>query len=371
MKQGQYKVIFIILLSITFLPSCHIARFFYYNVADVNDFRKFPQYEIKKGESSFEFINTEKNIDVPLPSHLKETNSETFSQFIESHKTLSFIIIRNDSILYENYFDGYDDASVLPSFSASKVFISALMGISIDKGKIKSVNDSVTTYLPMLRGKGLESITIEHLLDMRSGIDFDEGYRTPFSEMAKYYYGLDLKKYIGDLRLKQAPGLSYDYVSVNSQLIAMAIENAWGKSFPEIVEEEIWQPLGMEFDATWNLDSKKHETVKAFCCLNARARDFAKLGRLYLQLGNWEGKQLLSRDWVRKSLKIHNDSHDSQGFSYSYQWRVLESGAYFAKGILGQFIYVYPSKHIIIVRMGRSTDNIHWPDFFQELCKEL
>jgi len=371
MKHGRLINIALLLFTISLLPACHIARYFYFNVADVNDFKKFPQSEIKKGSTVFEFISTDNKVDIPLPSHLKENGTISFTQFIEEHKTLSFIIIRNDSILYENYFDGYDEASVLPSFSASKVFISALTGISIDKGKIKSVNDSMTTYLPMLHGKGLEKINIEHLLDMRSGIDFDEGYRTPFSEMAKYYYGLDLKKYIEDIRLKQAPGLAYDYVSVNSQLIAMAIENAWGKPFPEIVEEEIWQPLGMEFDASWNLDSHKHETVKAFCCLNARARDFAKLGRLYLHHGDWQGKQILSNAWIEKSLKIHNDSRDSQGFSYSYQWRVLESGAYFAKGILGQFIYVDPAKNIIIVRMGKSSDDIRWPDFFVELCKAL
>jgi CubicO group peptidase (beta-lactamase class C family) len=294
-----------------------------------------------------------------------------FDQFLEQHKTLSFILIRNDSILYEKYFDGYDEASVLPSFSVSKVFVSALMGISTDIGKVRSVNDSMTTYIPSLQQKGLEAVTIGHLLDMRSGIGFEERYKSPFSDMAKYYYGLNLNKYIKTLQLTEEPGESYNYISVNSLLLGMAIENAWGKPLPAILEEQLWQPLGMEYEASWNLDSKKHRATKTFCCLNARARDFAKLGKLYLQMGNWQGKQLISRNWIEKSLTIHNNSVDSQGYNYSYQWRVLESGAYFAKGILGQFIYVYPAKNIIIVRMGKSADNVHWPMFFEAVCSQL
>lgn len=365
-----YKTLIFIILTYT-LHACHVGRYFYFNVADADDFKKFPQSEIKTSGIPFKFVSTDNRPDIQLPSYLKNSGYQSLRQFIKEHKSLSFIIIRNDSILYEDYFDGYDEESVVSSFSVSKVFISALTGISIDKGKIQSVNDSVTLYIPSLRGKGLKSVTIKQLLDMRSGIAFEEGYKSPFSEMAKYYYGLNLNKYVDDLEMKETPDSAYNYVSVNSQLLAMAIENAWEMPLPEILEKELWQPIGMEYDASWNLDSKKHQTVKAFCCLNARTRDFAKFGRLYLNKGNWEGMQIISNDWVKTSLSIHNNSIDSQGYPYSYNWRVLESGDFFAKGILGQFIYVNPSKNIIIVRTGKSTDDVHWPKFFTAVCSQL
>lgn len=358
------------MLTISF-SSCHIARFFYYNYADVKDYKKFPQSAIKTSSIPFEFYTTDQNKNIQLPASFIEEGMADFDQFNLEHKTLSFIIIRNDSILYENYFDGYDDSSIIPSFSVSKAFVSALAGIAIDNGKIKCVNDSITTYIPELQHKGLEKITVEHLLNMRSGLDFVEGYNSPFSDMAKYYYGLNLKKYISELKLKEEPGSRYEYLSVNSELLALAIENAWGKPLPTLLEEQLWQPMGMEFDASWSLDSQKNQTVKAFCCINARARDFAKFGRLYLNKGDWQGKQLVSKDWVEKSLLISNNSSDSQGYNYHYNWRVLRSGAFFAKGILGQYIYVNPTKKIIIVRMGKSTANVHWPKFFEELCRGL
>ncbi|MCD4696875.1 MAG: beta-lactamase family protein, partial [Bacteroidales bacterium] len=220
-------------------------------------------------------------------------------------------------------------------------------------------------------GPEFDKITIEDLLNMRSGIDFNESYSSPFADMAKYYYGTDLKKYITKLKIKKPPGQIYDYISVNTLLEGLIVERATNTKLNEYLERKIWVPLGMESDASWSIDSEKNQTFKAFCCINAIARDFAKFGRLYLNNGNWNGQQIVPKNWVIKSTSIMNDSRDSQAYPYTYHWRVLENGAFFAKGILGQYIFVYPEKDLVFVRLGKDYAGIDWADFFLKLSGQI
>jgi CubicO group peptidase (beta-lactamase class C family) len=297
----------------------------------------------------------------------------SFDKFLENHETVAFLIIRNDTILYENYFDSYADSAIIPSFSLSKSFVSALVGIAVGEGFIKNTNQPITDFIPELKQNDprFEKITLEDLLNMRSGIRFDEGYSNPFADMAKYYYGLNLKNYVSQLKIESPPNEKYNYISVNVLLLGMAVENATGKKLSQYLQEKIWQPLGMEFDASWSVDSKKDNQIKAFCCINARTTDFAKFGRLYRNYGRHNGKQIIPENWVRKTMTVINDSRDSQNYSYTYNWRVKDDGAIFAKGVLGQYIYVFPQKNIIIVRLGKKTDGINWPYFMEKICEKL
>ena len=163
----------------------------------------------------------------------------------------------------------------------------------------------------------------------------------------------------------------YEYISVNSLLLAIAIERSTGKQLNVYLSEKIWQPLSMEFDASWSIDSKKYNQIKSFCCINARARDYARFGRLYLNNGTWEAKQIVPADWVNKSMSIINNSKDSQGYDYTYHWRVKIDGAIFAKGVLGQYIYIDPAKNVVIVRLGKKSTDLIWAEFFEQLCAEL
>lgn len=338
----------------------------------MRDYKKFPYQKIDKPLKPFLFKEAVKQLDPVIPQEFNKKNFRTFDLFLEKEKTLSFLIIRNDSVLYQNYFHRYDSASILPSFSVSKSFVSALIGIAISESSIKNVHQPITDYIPELKNNpGFEKITLEHLLNMRSGIDFDEGYSSPFADMAKYYYGLNLKKYILKLKVKSAPDLQYEYMSVNSLLLGIALERATGKTLSAYLEEKIWKPIGMEFPASWSVDSRKHQTVKAFCCINARALDFARFGRLYLNNGNWNGIQIVPAAWVKQSTSIVNDSRDSEGYPYTYQWRVTEKGCFFAKGILGQYIFIDPQKNIIIVRTGTGNADVNWSHFFEALVQQL
>ncbi len=374
MTKRFLKFTFALLLTSILMQSCHLGRFFYWNFADVNDYKKFPSVEIEANTQVFNFKQAEKNYKLSLPSIYQEDNNEqSFIDFLDDHQTLAFLVIRNDTILFEEYFSGYEDSSIIPSFSVSKVFISALTGIAIDEGFIESTSQSITAFLPELLEKdsAFARITIEDLLNMRSGIKFNEGYANPFADMARYYYGRNLTKYISKLKIESPPNEKYDYLSVNSLLLAMVIERSTGKQLNNYLSEKIWKPLGMEFDASWSIDSKKDKQIKAFCCINARARDFAKFGRLYLNSGNWNGQQIVPEFWVEKSMAIINNSKDSQGYPYTYQWRVKKDGAIFAKGMLGQYIYVDPEKNVVIVRMGKKSTDLVWAEFFEKLCVQL
>lgn len=366
------KILVLVTFSaLTLLTSCHIARYFYWNFADINDWKKFPALPVDKGEKTFYFSDNEKQFIPVLPDGYPD--EQDFDAFLDDHKTAAFLIIRNDTILYEKYFDGFSDTSILPSFSVSKSYVSALMGIAIKEGYIQSTLDPVTKYIPELlkNDPDFEKIRIEDLLNMRSGIRYNEGYTNPFAEMPKFYYGKNLARYITKLKIDCPPDQKYDYISVNTLLLGMAIERSTGKDLSQYLSEKIWSRIGMEYDASWNVDSKKHGQIKHFCCINARTHDYAKFGRLFLNNGKYNGEQIIPEDWVNRTASVLNNSKDSQQYNYTYQWRVKEDGSIFAKGILGQYIYVDPTKKIIIVRLGKSATDLVWADFFEKICQNL
>ena len=206
---------------------------------------------------------------------------------------------------------------------------------------------------------------------MRSGIRFNEGYYNPFGEVAKFYYGKNLKRYVSRLRIKDPPDTKYDYITANTQILAFILEKVSGKKLSDYLQEKIWIPMGAEYSASWNYDSKRYHNIKAFCCLNGRLRDFAKFGRLYLDNGKLYEPPIVSSEWIEQTYKVDKDSRDSQNYPYSYQWRVMDSGALFAKGILGQFLYVNPDKNIIMVRFGKKSSYVVWPELFDRLSASL
>jgi CubicO group peptidase (beta-lactamase class C family) len=206
---------------------------------------------------------------------------------------------------------------------------------------------------------------------MRSGIRFEEEYSSPFSKMSKFYYGKNLKKYTLELKTETTAGIDYNYQSANAQLMALVLERATGKKINEYFEEKIWKPAGMESDASWSIDSRKHQTVKAFCCVTARGLDYARFGELYLHGGKNGPVQVIPEEWIKETSTIKYDSRDSEGFPYTYFWRVTEQGNLFAKGVLGQYIFVCPRKNIVVVRFGQGTGNISWARFIEQLMDQF
>ena len=360
------KVGFIIIVSLLF-SSCKFGRFVVYNFADIKDYKKFPSRPLTSNQTKFKFNSTLKGI---FPDTLKYgSRSLSFDKLLEDNKTVAFLIIKNDTIQYEKYFKGYNQESIIPSFSMAKSVTSILIGCAIDDGLIKSIDEPITNYIPELKKNGFEKVTIKHLLQMTSGLKFSESYFDPFGEAASFYYGRNLKREVSKLGLKRTPGEKFEYVSGNTQLLGSVLQSALKeKTITQYFQQKLWTPLEMEYDAPWSIDKKSDGTEKTFCCINARARDFAKIGRLYLNKGNWNGKQIVSKKWVEESTKIDVTEGSDEGYQYQW-WLPSVNGGFMAEGILGQFIYVNPSKNIIIVRMGKNYGNVNWSDLFSLLAK--
>jgi CubicO group peptidase (beta-lactamase class C family) len=363
-----FSLIFLLLVSFS---SCHVVRYVWWNYADADDYKKFPADTIRNTVVVNPFHTVADSLKLVLPDVYHAPGINTLEDLLSSMKTLSFLVVRNDSLVYEKYWKGMDKSSVLSSFSVSKSVVAALVGIAVSEGKIKSIHQSVSEFLPEMHDPGFSKVTIEDLLTMRSGIKFNEGYKTPFGEMAKFYYGKNLKRYTLKLRVKDEPGKSYAYQSGNVQILAMILEKATGQKLTDYLAEKIWKPAGMEYPATWSTDSRKHDDVKAFCCINARAVDFAKFGELFLDHGKSGDKTIIPSSWIDQTLDMKSDSRDSQGYPYTYLWRVTKEKNYFAKGILGQFIYVCPDKHTVFVRLGEDAGKIVWPELFRLLSLQL
>lgn len=358
----------ILLVMIVAVPSCKLGRFVIYNFADITDHKKFPKRELKAPAGPFQFKTAEKP---RAPKTLTQNGEEiAFEEFLEDHKTVAFLIIRNDTIQYQNYFNKYTEESIVASFSMAKSVTSMLIGCAIEDGLINSVDDSIIDYIPELEDNGFQEVTIAHLLQMTSGLKFNESYTNPFGDAATLYYGRNLHKMMSKMELEKEPGEQFRYMSGNTQLLGWVLERVLdGKTITQYLQERIWSKVGMEYDASWSIDRKNNGIEKTYCCLNARARDFAKLGRLYLNKGNWDGEQIIPEAWVTTSTTPDTTHYGGVDY-YKYQWWIPNGkGNFIAEGILGQFIYVNPKKNLIMVRLGKKYDGVSWDGLFQKLAK--
>ncbi len=359
---------FLLTTLLLLFNGCQFGRFVFYNFANITDYKIFASRPLKSAETKFIF-NKSLNAKSPKALTVDKNKSVTFDKYLEQNNTVAFLIIKNDSIQYEKYFKGYDEQSIVASFSMAKSVTSMLIGCALDEHLIQSVEEPITNYIPELKARGFEKVKIKHLLQMTSGIKFNESYINPFGDAASFYYGLNLRKAISKMKMESEPGKKFEYKSGNTQVLGLVLERALkNKSVSNYLQEKLWSPLGMEYDATWSIDQKKNGLEKTFCCINARARDFAKLGRLYKNKGNWNGEQLVSKAWVEESTKL--DTSEGAVDYYRYQWWIpTPNQDFMAEGHLGQFIYVNPAKDLIIVRLGKSEGRARWWQIFTSLAK--
>lgn len=365
-KDKKYRICHwqLLLFSPLLLVSCQFGRSVFYNFSDIGDFKIFPSRSLEASTTPYIFPVSQ---TVYIPN---EINGKSMDEFLEGNNTVAFIIIKNDSIQYERYLASYDKESIVPSFSMAKSIISILIGCAIDDGFLESVDDSVTDYLPEMKKSGYENVTLKSLLQMTSGLDFNEKNLSPFGATAKFYYGRQLRKRSSTLKLKNEPNKTFEYVSGNTQLLGLVLERALqDKTLTQYLQEKLWTPLGMEYEASWSIDQKNDGIEKTFCCINARARDFAKIGRLYQNNGNWNGKQIVSQRWVDESTKL--DTLNGSVSYYQYGWWLPTPGEDFmAQGHLGQYIYVNKRKNLTIVRLGKNAGKTNWWSVFKTIADE-
>ena len=403
------KQYILILIGILCLQSCVVTKSIKYGNASVDDYSVFEQDTVARGLRTFEFADAQQKS--PLIDTLK------FDIYFSKANTLldltlretmdyidvpsAAIIIQNDTILFEHYSGGWDRDSQSCIFSVTKTVTSLLCGIALKDGYIKSLIDPVTDYIPELKDADpmFSQLKINHLLDMTAGLKFNEDYSwNPFSKMAKLYMGNNTLKVLKSLKFTNTPGENFSYDSATTAILGIVIERATGKPYAQYLSKNVWQPLGMECDALIGLDSKKSHTAKSFAGLTTNVRDLAKIGKLFLNKGIYDGVQIVDSAFVKRCLNTHTAGISGKAqreYSYSWYWgiadevggkrkffntlgeleqyyknhpekkvyqikknlnngyfAVLHNGGFWGYGLYGQVLYVNPSKNMIAVYLG-------------------
>lgn len=331
-----------------------------YTSAYIDDYPYFDNRKIENADDIQKWPLAEDYNTVEATPRLKEINEEL--------GTIAFLIIKNDSIWYENYGSGYGKNSNTNSFSMAKSIVTALLGKAIKEGHIESLQQPVSDFFPQFEN---DSLTVGDLSSMASGLNWEENYANPFSMTARAYFDENIRELILNLEVVEEPGEEFEYLSGNTQLLGMVISKATGKTLSEYLSENFWKPMGMRDDALWQLDSEESGIEKAYCCIASNARDFAKFGKLFKDSGRWNGKQLLDSAFVAKAIdpRFEDSPHYGYGF-WLAEFRGKE--IFYMRGISGQYVIVVPEDDLIIVRLGKKRgeklgDNQHSEDFYTYL----
>ncbi len=378
----------LLVFSLMYSPA-YVYRAIRFGKATVYDYKNFPARVLENGPLPFHFsTDQEQSGAVNLFQSIFKTDD--LDSYLADQHTQAFIVIQNDNILYENYFNGTQRDSIVTSFSMAKSFTSALIGAAIQDGYIKGVDDPITAYLPEMaqRDPRFTRITIRNLLTMSSGIRYVENGFINGDDAMTYLYP-DLRKLaLEDTRIIDSPGSYFLYDNFHPLLLGLILERSTGRPVAQYLQEKIWGSIGMEYAGSWSLDAAKPGFEKMESGINARAIDFAKFGRLFLEQGTWNGTRILPAAWVNKSTQVDPSIDAATFYStapfrpvpevgyYKYMWWGMqrEGGAYdfYARGNYGQFIYVSPAKGLIIVRNGEDfgIPGDEWVQAFYKFASE-
>ena len=332
-----------------FLPQ-YVQTALFHGTPDIDDYKIFHNRTISKGDPQAWELS-------------KNYNSYKFSNEdrteAESYDPVAYLVIKDGEILYEEYWDGYSDHSLSNSFSAGKTVVSLLIGIAIDEGLIKSVDQKVKDFIPAFDNPENKNLSIRNILTMSSGLNWEETYSSPFSMTTEAYYGTDLRGLINSLKVVKEPGKQFEYLSGNTEVLAMIVQAATGRSISDYASEKIWKKIGAEHDALWSLDHKDG-MEKAYCCFNTNVRDFARFGQLVLNQGRWDSTQIISWDYLQQatspaSYLKDEDGKDLEYYGFQY-WIVNYKGTQipYMRGILGQYVFPIKEENAIVVRLGHD-----------------
>ncbi|MEZ4884826.1 MAG: serine hydrolase [Chitinophagales bacterium] len=281
-------------------------------------------------------------------------------QFLKDSWTTGFLVIQNDSIVFEEYYLGNTESTQNISWSMAKSFVSALVGIAVEEGKISGITANVEDYVPTLKGTAYDGVRIKDVLQMSTGVRFNEDYGDFNSDINRWGRGFALgdsqDAFAATLERELEPGTVNHYVSINTHVLGMILTKATGRSITDYMQEKLYEPMGMEYEGYWLMDGYGMEM--ALGGLNLTLRDFAKIGTLYLKNGYWNGKQIVPKEWVQASLTPdapHLQPRNGE-FGYGYQWWIPKSdvGEFMAIGVYNQNVYVNPATNTVIVKLSAN-----------------
>lgn len=327
----------------------------------VENFRSFdkiwPVSTMTASPTPYQYAQGEK---INLPSQFEfEGKTLDTKQFLKDSWTTGFLVIQNDSIVFEDYYLGNTETTRNISWSVAKSFISALFGIAMQENFISDVMKPVEFYVPELKGTSYEGVRIKDVLQMSTGVKFNEDYGDFNSDINRWGRGFALgnsqDEFAGTLDRAIEPGTVNHYVSINTHVLGMITQRATNRTITDYMQEKLWHPLGMEHDAYWLVDGENMEMVLGG--LNTTLRDYAKIGSLFMHDGVWQDKKLLPQQWIRASL-TPDAPHvmPTEDFGYGYQWWIPKSdqGEFMALGIYNQNIYINPTTNTVIVKLSAN-----------------
>jgi CubicO group peptidase (beta-lactamase class C family) len=330
--------------------------------------RIFPDRVIRRSGPVFELAHAERPLEV---NYEWNGGKRSLADFIRRTSTTSLLIIKDGKIVSENYYLGADEHSTFTSMSVAKSFTSTLVGLAIADGKIESIDRPVTDYLPELKGSGYDGVPIKAILQMSSGVNFSEDYGGTDDLSLMWQRCMEqnmqsLDDYAKSLTRKEPPGERFYYRSVDTQVLGWLVNRVTGEHPADYLSRKVWQPLGMESDATWLTDATGMEA--AFCCIGATARDYARFGLLFMNKGRVNDRQILPEKWITQAT-VPGSPQVQPGklikgnpLGYQYQWWAFPGSdhAFSAEGVFFQFVYVNPVEKVVIVKS--SAFDTFWDD---------
>ena len=259
----------------------------------------------------------------------QEKIDKLFTMTFDDDATMSAVLIKDGYIIQEQYAEGFDESSFGTSWSTAKSFYAALVGISLDRGEIKSLDEPVANYVDSYKTPEKQKITIRQILNMTSGLEF------PDHEHEMMFLEADHLKYAEKVDVENPPGEVFQYNNVNSMMIGEILKGATGKTAKVLLEERIFSQIGLEDYTAWE-DSAGN--TMTYCCLDMSARDYSKFGLLFNRDGSWKGKQIISKDYVDESLQLYWGKTPSMGWSHSDTRAIVCNGGFQSMMTMPKFI---------------------------------
>lgn len=391
------KILLFILLSLVLISvfisalmysPTYMYRIFRYRESEYYDFLMFPERKISSSKEPFiykcELSAKKKTIMVSYEKN-GDNEEKELESFLEDSDTTAFIVIRGDEVFFEGYYNGFERDSVNTSFSLVKSILSLLIGLAIDEGYIGSEEESIAHYITEFKDTEFESITIKDLLLMRSPIRYFEGLAW-IGDDAKTYYMPDLRDLaLNRIRFNQRYEGRFHYNNYHPLLLGIILERSTAQNVSSFMEEQLWTRLGTEFPASWSLDSKEHGFEKMESGFNYRSIDMAKVGSMLLNHGIWQGREIISKRWLKRSLYASfplnpedylNSFLEGRSIGYQYMWysQANEKGGYdfFASGKFDQYLYVSPENNVVIVRNGKTGGGVeNWYQILKSIAYDI
>jgi CubicO group peptidase (beta-lactamase class C family) len=337
-----------------------------------DDWKRFPSRIVHASENPVTFTETETDIFKNFP-----IDGKPLETYLAESSTTAFIVLHENALLYEGYFNDSGREATQASFSVAKSFVSTLVGIAIEEGFIDSLDEPITAYIPELleRDSRFGNISLRHLIMMTSGLRFERDDSNPFSDDFITSHSPDLRIAAMNTEIVEDPGKRFHYNDYNPLLLGMVLERAIGMPVSEYLETRLWGPMGAEGDGSWDLDSERSGFERMSVGINGRAIDIAKLGWVFLHGGRVADRQVVPQAWVNQISRGNEAIYTNRGAhanSYLNYWFLdVENGAYYAEGNFCQFIYVYPAADLVIVRHGSDCGGTYWTGLLGDIAKAI